>query len=380
MMSAFPEIMVSLTIQCTFVLLLTRFLVRRAENSIAADRLWSCGHLMILLLSLAGVLLPHPRLFRSESLLHLCHKATMFPISQALWTIVFWTWISVALVLTFNLLRSLTQISLMLRNAEQLPIQLPAGADFDHVSPDSGSAGSLAPSAELFRALDVRLLTANSCLSPFCWQLHRPAIVLPSSVTRFPDEELLAVVRHELAHLKLRHPLMLFLQRLVEIGFWFHPLVWRASRAAATQRELAADRTANRSVAEVAAFLRCLLRWSVPSPSAPPVLPIGLTLLTRDESTLAQRVEQLLAIDWTPGGRSAAPAVIPRLPGRKLWLVMVSMLVTAIWIPLNARATGRTFFSPWPSSTATLLQEIGISVRDYELDSHRVSEQFHAEE
>ena len=380
MMSAFPEIMVSLTIQCTFVLLLTRFLVRRAGNSIAADRLWSCGHLMILLLSLAGVLLPHPRLFRSESLLDLCHKATMFPISQSFWTTVFWTWISVAFVLTVNLLRSLTQISLMLRNAEQVPIQLPADADVEHVSPDNGSGGSLVPSAELFHTFDVRILTAKSCLSPFCWQLHQPAIVLPGSVTRFPDEELSAVVRHELAHLQLRHPLMLFLQRLVEIGFWFHPLVWRASAAAATQRELAADRTANRNAAEVAAFLRCLLRCSVPSSSAPLVLPIGLTLFTRDASTLKQRVEQLLAIDWTRYGRSAAPVEISRLPDKKRLLVGVSILMAAFWIPLNSQATGRTFFSPWPSSTATLLQEIGISVRDYELDSHRVWGQLHAED
>ena len=380
MMSAFPEIMVSLTIQCTFVLLLTHFLVRHAGNSIAADRLWSCGHLMILLLCLAGVLLPHPRLFRGESLLLLCHKATMLPNSQAFWTIIFRTWISVAFVLLVNLLRSLVQISLMLRNAAQVAIPWPADAAADGASPAGGSALSLALPADALGARKVRILTANSCLSPFCWQLHQPAIVLPRPITRFPDEELSAVVRHELAHLQLRHPLMLFLQRLVEIGFWFHPLVWWASRAAATQRELAADRIANRSAAEVAAFLRCLLRLSVPALPASPVLPIGLTLFTRDPSTLTQRVEQLLAIDWTLCGRSAAPAETSRLPGRKLLLVMVSMFVTAIWIPLNARATGRTFFSPWPSSTATLLQEIGISVRDYELDSHRVSEQFHAED
>ncbi len=40
---------------------------------------------MILLLSLAGVLLPHARLFRGESLLNLCHKATTFPVSQSFW-------------------------------------------------------------------------------------------------------------------------------------------------------------------------------------------------------------------------------------------------------------------------------------------------------
>lgn len=386
MMPAFPEIVVSLTIQCTFVLLLTRCLVRRAANSIAADRLWSCGHLMILLLSLAGVLLPHLRLFRSESLLSLCHQATMFPISQSFWTILFWTWVSVASVLIVNLLRSLTQMSLTLRNATPVLIRQTATTRLDRVFTVHRQEADNSPTtfcesltAEL-DTLNVRIVTADSCFTPFCWQLHRPVIVLPVSVTRFPDEELFAVVRHELAHLKLGHPMMLFLQRLVEIGFWFHPLVWRASKVAAMQRELAADRTANGSSAEVADFLRSLMRLSVPSFARPHISPIGLNLFARDVSMVQRRVDQLLAIDWSRPQREKISRSDSETRGRTRLLAVASVMLTAIWIPLNSEATGRALFSPWPSSTATLLQEVGFSVRDYELDSHRVSEQFHAED
>ncbi|MEZ6035144.1 MAG: M56 family metallopeptidase [Planctomycetaceae bacterium] len=380
MMPAFPEIVVSLTIQCTFVLLLTRCLVRRAANSIAADRLWSCGHLMILLLSLAGVLLPHLRLFRSESLLSLCHQATMFPISQTFWTIVFWTWVSVASVLIVNLLRSLTQMSLTLRHATPVLIRQTATTRPDSVCADIGSTSFRESLTAELDTLNVRIVTADSCFTPFCWQLHQPVIVLPVSVTQFPDEELFAVVRHELAHLKLGHPMMLFLQRLVEIGFWFHPLVWRASKAASMQRELAADRTANGSSAEVAGFLRSLMRLSVPSFARPHILPVGLNLFARDVSMVQRRVDQLLSIDWSRPHCEKNSQSESETRGRTRLLAVASVMLTAIWIPLNSEATGRALFSPWPSSTATLLQEVGFSVRDYELDSHRVSEQFHAED
>ena len=72
------------------------------------------------------------------------------------------------------------------------------------------------------------------------------------------------------------HPLQLFLQRIVEILFWFHPLIWWASRQAAWSREFhcdaAAVTTAERGgvlprgllrMAEqtVASALACLLAW-----------------------------------------------------------------------------------------------------------------------
>lgn len=379
-MAAFPELLVSLTIQCTVLLLITHFLVLRTRTSIAADQLWSCCHLLILLLSLAGVLLPHVRLFRSELLLNLCHMATAFPVIQSFWSIVFWIWFSVALGMTANMLRSLVQISLMLRTTSQIPLYSEAERSSEDFPEDSDVASSHTILADEVRGFSVRIVTSDSCALPFCWQLHRPVIVMPESVSEIPDDELRAVIRHELAHLRSRHPMMLFLQRLVEIGFWFHPLVWRASRAAAKQRELSADRNANNSRADAVSFLRCLMRLSASSLHRFPDFPIRLNLFSNDESTVRHRVDQLLAIDWTLPQRSEAASRNSEILKGAGLLVLTGLMATAIWIPLNPQATGRTLFSPWPASTATLLHEVGISVRDYELDSHRVTERFHADD
>lgn len=366
MIVAFPELLVSLTIQCTLLLCVTRFLVKRTRTSEAADDLWSFCHLMILLLSLAGVLLPHARLFRGASLLSLCHKATALPVPQSLWMVLFWIWIAVAGTLAVNLLRSLIEISLLLRSAQDLPRSA--------FAEDRGNGKARGNLAEELQDLEVRVVTSESCTTPFCWQLHRPVIVLPECLSAFPADELRAIVRHELAHLKARHPLRLFLQRLVEIGFWFHPLVWQTSRDAAMQRELSADCLANGTHAEAASFLRSLMRLSEPAFRRAPVLPIGLNLISGGASMIQQRVEQLLAIDWTLPRRCDS-VFLPGVTIRSIvCLLITGMLATGIWIPLNSHASGRTLFSPWPLPTATLLHEAGIEVRDYELDSHRIME------
>ena len=369
MIGAFPELLVSLTIQCTVLLFVTRVLVRRMQASAAADQLWSCCHLLILLLSLAGVLLPHARLFRGVSLLSLCHKATALPVPQSMWIAVFWIWILVASTLVANLLRSLFQISLLLRSTTDLQRSV--------FEDDCGNSTTCRSLAEELQDLDVRVVTSESCRTPFCWQLHRPVIVLSESLSMIPRDELSAIVRHELAHLKARHPLRLFLQRLVEIGFWFHPLVWQTSREAAMQRELSADCLANRTQADAAAFLRSLMRLSESTSRRAPVLLIGLNLISGGASMIQKRVDQLLAIDWTLPRRFESVFLPIETVRSVICLSITGMLAAGIWIPLNSQASGRTFFSPWPMPTATLLHEAGIEVRDYELDSHRIVEHFH---
>ncbi len=282
--------------------------------------------------------------------------------------------------MTANMLRSLVQISIMLRSTSQMPLYSEAEWNSEHFPEHSDLPNSHTILTDEVHALSVRIVTSESCATPFCWQLYRPVIVMPESVSEIPDDELRAVIRHELAHLRSRHPMMLFLQRLVEIGFWFHPLVWRASRAAAKQRELSADRKANSSRVDVASFLRSLIRLSASPLHRFSDFPIRLNLFSHDESTVRHRVDQLLAIDWTlPQQSEAASGNSEILKGAGL-LALTALVAAAIWIPLNPQATGRTLFSPWPSSTATLLHEVGIRVRDYELDSHRVTERFHAED
>ncbi|MEJ7594328.1 MAG: hypothetical protein WKF77_22560 [Planctomycetaceae bacterium] len=163
MIGVFPELLVSLTIQCTLLMFITRVLVRRTQASAAADHLWSFCHLMILLLSLAGVLLPHARLFRGDSFLSLCHQATAFPVPQSFWTAVFWIWILAASSHAGNLMRSLFQISLLLRRATDLQRSI--------LVDDYGNSTAFRSLADELQDMEVRVVTSESCGTAFCWQL-----------------------------------------------------------------------------------------------------------------------------------------------------------------------------------------------------------------
>src|SRR5690606_6375202 len=106
----------------------------------------------------------------------------------------------------------------------------------------------------------IRILVSPLVGTPFCWQLQHPVIVLPEQVLQFPPSELRTIVLHERAHLLENHPFHLFVQRLVEILFWFNPCVWSCSREAALQRELVCDRQAATNPQDIACLLKGLYR------------------------------------------------------------------------------------------------------------------------
>jgi hypothetical protein len=43
-----------------------------------------------------------------------------------------------------------------------------------------------------------------------------------------------------------------------------------------------------------------------------------------------------------------------------------------VWLPVNPRASRRADWSPWPRWSAQTLDALGMPVRDYEIDGHRL--------
>jgi beta-lactamase regulating signal transducer with metallopeptidase domain len=217
--------------------------------------------------------------------------------------------------------------------------------------------------------VDIRF--SDACVGAFCWQIHRPVIAIPHAVALFSSDEQAAIVRHELAHLRCQHPLHLFLQRLVEAIYWFHPLVWWASRQAAAAREIRCDRDAVSSREDAAAYLRSILKLIEMRVKGPTLLPAGLSFLG-NVSLLRRRAKLLVESFDAP--RSSSPR----------WKVVMTFGVTAavcmlVWLPVNPRASRRADFSPWPTWTARSLDAVGMPVRDYEIDGHRLDGHEHVE-
>lgn len=85
------------------------------------------------------------------------------------------------------------------------------------------------------------LLMSDRMPMPFASGLARPAIVLPENAAEWSERRRRMVLCHELAHVRRRDLLLNVIGRLACAVYWFHPLVWIASRRLRAEAERAAD-------------------------------------------------------------------------------------------------------------------------------------------
>jgi bla regulator protein BlaR1 len=345
----FAELFVSLTLQCTILLTVTLFMTRWQKNHQTRDLLWSSCHAMILLLCAIGLLLPHLRLWVING------RLTQILTAASGWSaLIMVIWSVGALLMTAGITMALIQSSRLVMSSEPVERSL------------RERIGAVVP-AEFTIAVHPDIQT------PFCWQFHRPAIVLPEYVLEFPEDELSAILRHEAGHLRFGHPFRLFLKRLVEVIFWFHPLVWAMSRRAALQREIVSDEAAAGNREEATVLLRSLWRIAETQErrgARSLALPAGLAFAERGQM-LQIRINELV------GRSTSQSAVAGYSPYPPMMLVACGVVCTSLWVPLTPGATPRSWFSPWPENSASLLRVFGISVRDYEIDATLLREQNH---
>lgn len=331
---------------------------RRARTR---DRLWSACLITVAGLPVTAFLLPHLRLMTAPiSFAFDAGEAESIAGPMATWLARFW--LLGTAVLSLRLAAGVAQLFRLLKTASPLP------EDVKIRLQDRLTAETSAAWGDVFQVghRDAALWVSDRIGSPSCWQLHRPLIVLPDTVLRFPDDELALIVRHELIHLRACHPLLLFIQRLVEIVFWFHPAAWWASRQVERSREFRCDEESVTTRPMAASYVRSLLRLiSSKRPAAPLATALGFG---SGKSLIVERAERLAARDWS------SPA--PRL---RSWTVAIPvacglLAMLMVWPPAGA-ASRRSLWSPWPASTARALNAIGVTVRDYEVDGHRLRPQ-----
>jgi TonB family protein len=88
----------------------------------------------------------------------------------------------------------------------------------------------------------VSLVISPLKIEPAVWRVWRPTVVLPESIAaQLDDDELEAIMLHELVHIQRRDNLIGNLQLALCALLWFHPLVWFLSRKLFDEREQACD-------------------------------------------------------------------------------------------------------------------------------------------
>jgi beta-lactamase regulating signal transducer with metallopeptidase domain len=113
---------------------------------------------------------------------------------------------------------------------------------------------------ELAVAMPVRLVQSDRVRVPSALGIRERVVVIPVHLATSDDRGLVySVLLHELAHFARSDLAWQMLQRLVEAIFWFHPLVWLASRRIAFIRERACDEFVVHALNDVNTYAQALV-------------------------------------------------------------------------------------------------------------------------
>ncbi len=347
------EVGCTLCLQVTVVILATLVLASWITDARSQCRLWTICFVCVIGLVAAGLLLPHRRLFdfpgdwSRESTLSLVVWQTRIAIALAsVW----------AIGAAWSVLRRATLCVGLVR--------------FLRTQCESVDAKALLFRSDVEALTDENLsiLTSDRIQGPFCWQLHRPVIVLPTFLLTDDDATLRHVLLHEIEHLRTKHPMQHFLQGACSTVFWFHPMVWMAARGAELTREYLCDEVAAKTAGKFGAYLRTLAKVAERCGSVSCTeVPKGTLAFGNQPSALVRRSNRLveLAEGERPQSRWRAIAAMAVL-------LLCAVLIQQVWLPTNAMASQRSDWSPWPTWTASALHEVGVQVRDFELFEDRV--------
>lgn len=357
----FLELAASLSLQVALVVLATFLLTRFVRGPRFVEWMWSASYVVLLATVLAALLLPHPRWIpRIGGELSRPAASELLTLQMSLGRTLFAVWLCGAVGLWAWMLAQSIRTARFLKTCQEVPVDHPALVECRDVL---NLASTVSPGKS-----SVRVLSSAAVAGPFCWQFHRPCIVLPEFLLGLDPRELRFIVRHELAHLRTGHPLQLFLQRVVEVLFWFHPLIWWAARQVSRSREFACDDAAIDRPAQVADYLRTLLivveHSAVESERGSPALAFG-----RSAGIIAERARRLAAIarfGW-PASSSWCRFVSAGLA----WSAIV-LVSFGLWLPVDVAASPRSTWSPWPHWSANVLREFGITARDFEVYDDRI--------
>lgn len=345
----FLEIVISLSLQAAIVVLLTSWACRLVRTPSLQCRLWNLCHIVLLGLTAAALLLPHPRFLRPWRLVSTETVGRVASAESVVGRGALWIWAAGAASSLAILMYHWFRAARFLKSCRDVDWPAHRLADLMGENGD-GEKDKTRP----------RVLVSPEIGSPFCCQWHQPYLVLPEFLEDSSTDALRFVARHELEHLRGGHPLHLFLQRLVETVFWFHPLVRWASREMALAREFACDDAAVSSRRDVIVYLKMLLaiaeRGQVCESEG------ALLFFGRSASIVARRGRRL--VEQLEQGRTV-PSSRARIASQAL-VGLASLVSVAAWAPCDVLASGRMLWSPWPSWSAGVLHSFEIPARDYE--------------
>lgn len=189
----------------------------------------------------------------------------------------------------------------------------------------------------------VTLRRSTDVDSPAVVGWFRPVVLVPAGLlSGLPPEQVAALLRHELAHIRRHDVLVGRLQALAEAVLFFHPATWWISRQVRQTRELCCDQVAVRSGADRTAYAYALASLAERAASSGPT---AWTPAAGDGSLLS-RIRHTLRPASSPSDRI-----------QRVSTVLSVILVVAVPIGLAACASQQSATEPGPNSPSAQTTE-----------------------
>ena len=203
----------------------------------------------------------------------------------------------------------------------------------------------------------VRVLCSNSIPVPITLGVLRPVIILPQSLLKEIDENLLiSAVGHELVHIARRDYLTNLIYEFVYLPVWFHPAAWLIRRRIRQTRELCCDERVTSELLRPDVYARSLVRMIGTSPMTPRMA-ADTTIGIVESDNLEGRIMSLLKSQKLTGRR------------KNILLLLASLLLV---VPCVAA-------TPFALSFEINQQEPAVSRQSREQDEQRKQERLRTE-
>jgi bla regulator protein blaR1 len=185
--------------------------------------------------------------------------------------------------------------------------------------------------APLTIAFPVPVRSSAAVREPGIFGIINPVLLLPRDMhSQLTPEQLAAVLAHECAHLRRRDNLTAAVQMLVQIAFWFHPLVWWIGRKLLQERERACDEAVLDAGHDRVAYATAIIDVcrQLCSPRAMCVAGVSSTDLTR-------RIEDILSARLGASPSTVGTSVLV------VGIVVIAALSSLLGSPSTATALSR---------------------------------------
>ncbi len=136
----------------------------------------------------------------------------------------------------------------------------------------------------------LEVVFAETRLEPGVFGFLRPVLMWPRGIeARLSDDQIEAILAHELCHVTRRDNLAAAAHAVVQALFWFNPTVWYIGRRLVDERERACDETVLQSGSKPEVYAESILRTCQHVLEAPPLCVAGVS-----GSDLKQRMEHIM--------------------------------------------------------------------------------------